>query len=201
MDRGDEDFTEHREIELALWRTGGYFFDRGRTLPALSSFRRLLRYTADPGMKAACLLSIGQLMERTGRYDDAARYYTLAFPLGSGCDDTWYFLNNNLGYCLNILGRHDEAEAYCRAAIGIDPKRHNAHKNLGLSLLGLVEHAEAASCFIKATTICPTDTRAFRHLEDLIGQNRNLLRECPGLENKIEMCREIMQIAWNSRPV
>lgn len=195
MDRGDEDFTDDREIESALWRTGGYFFERERTLPALSSFRRLLGFTADTGMKAACLLSIGQLMERTGRYDDAARYYTLAFPLGPGCDDTWYFLNNNLGYCLNILGRHEEAEGHCRAAIAINPQRHNAHKNLGLSLLGQGEYPEAASCLITATNMCPTDTRAFHHLENLIAQDRNLLRKCPDLGNQIEGCMEIIRIA------
>ena len=72
-----------------------------------------------------------------------------------------------MGYCLNELGRHREAEAYCRKAITIDPRRHNAWKNLGIALEGLGQHADAAAAWIEAATLCPEDERAKRLLEKL----------------------------------
>jgi hypothetical protein len=63
--------------------------------------------------------------------------------------------------------------ACCRAAVAIDPRRRNAHKNLGVALQGLGRYAEAARSYLRAADICPADTRALRLLQALIAP-------CPG---------------------
>jgi Flp pilus assembly protein TadD len=88
---------------------------------------------------------------------------------------------------LNILRRHPEAEANCRAAIAIDPSRHNAYKNLGLALAGQGRPLEAARCLLEADRRCPTDGRARRHLAELLAENPELLIADPALT---AACRE-----------
>ena len=102
----------------------------GKMLPLLDS----------PDDKAECFLTMGRLMEQLGKYPEALETYARAFDLPQAANETWYFLNNNRAYCLNQVGRHREAEAFCRAAIEINPSRHNAHKNLGIALMNLGRH-------------------------------------------------------------
>jgi tetratricopeptide (TPR) repeat protein len=64
-------------------------------------------------------LKMGSIMERIDDYEAAITFYKQAFslePLDSGVS---YFIHNNLGYCLNRVKRHSEAEPYCLAAIKI----------------------------------------------------------------------------------
>lgn len=91
-----------------------------------------------------------------------------------------------MGYCLNKLGRHSEAEEYCRAAIEINPNRYNAHKNRGLSLQHQSRHAEAARSFILATKLCPEDGRALEHLRDLISAHPEIAEDIPELMELFE---------------
>lgn len=80
---------------------------------------------------------------------------------------------------MNILRRHADAEVHTRAAIAIDPKRHNAHKNLGLALAGQGRLGEAAHCLLEADRRCPPDTRARGHLTELLADNPELLEADP----------------------
>ena len=99
-------------------------------------------------------------------------------------------LNNNLGYSLNQVGRHGEAEACCRAAIAIDAGRHNAHKNLGISLEGQGKYLEAAQCFLKAAQAAPDDLRALGHLEDLLARHEEIGTNHPEILEAAQECRE-----------
>jgi tetratricopeptide (TPR) repeat protein len=67
---------------------------------------------------------------------------------------------NNLGFALNQLGRYADGEALSGQAIALDPRRANAHKNLGLSLQGQGHVVEAARAFVTATQVGPSDDRA-----------------------------------------
>jgi tetratricopeptide (TPR) repeat protein len=116
---------------------------------------------------------MGQIIEDSDDYLGAAKAYARAFTLPPGTDATWYLLHNNLGYCLNILGRHAEAEALCRGAVEIDPTRHNAFKNLGVSLQGLGRLEEAAECYRRAAKLCPEDGRAQRLLDQLRAERQD----------------------------
>lgn len=124
--------------------------------------------------RAHCLLNLGRLREQADDWPGAARWYARAFWLQPGTDETWYFLHNNLGYCLNRLGEHRGAEAYCRRAVEIDPLRHNAWKNLGTALEGLGRYAEAARAWVEAATLCPEDERAVRLLRKLAAERPEL---------------------------
>ena len=98
--------------------------------------------------------------------------------------DILYFLNNNLGYSMIMLGRHTEAEGYCEKAINLNPNRHNVFKNLGLSLQGQGVYTGAAANFMQAVRICSVDfdPRALNHLEDLLFNHPEVMSEIDGIK-------------------
>jgi len=128
----------------------------------------------------------GLIFEKMGDYRSAIECYREAFSLPREKDRTWYFLHNNLGYCLNQLGRHDEAEKMCRAAIEIDPGSYNAYKNLGVALQGQGIYPEAAVLFLRAAFAFPPDPRSIGHLEDLLSNHREEVeREIPDIADHL----------------
>jgi tetratricopeptide (TPR) repeat protein len=145
------------------------------TKSAEESCRRFLESNSSPEAKAYYCLSAGQEMERRRDYEAAVACYSLAFGLTPQNDDVWYFLHNNLGYCLNHFGRYVEAEAYCLQAIEINPARHNAYKNLGVSLQGQGQYLAAAEQFLKAAQLRPDDPRALAHLKGLLDQHPEVI--------------------------
>ena len=140
---------------------------KGRFAAAQDYFELLLKDADSEAVKAYCFLSIGQLQEQQEDYAAAIEWYRKAFRLHPGTDGTWYLLHNNLGYCLNRFGLHAEAEQLCRKAIGIDPRRHNAHKNLGIALESQGFLAAAAREYLAAARLQPEDRRASRLLRRL----------------------------------
>ena len=136
---------------------------------AEESCRRFLETDSTPTAKAYFCLCAGQEMERQQNYEAAIACYSLAFGLTPGTDDVWYFLHNNLGFCLNHFEKYEEAEPYCRQAVEMYPARHNAYKNLGISLQGQAQYLAAAEQFLKAVLICSNDPRALSDLK-LLGQ-------------------------------
>lgn len=157
----------------------------GKHEAALSYLEKAFFITDDPTELARIHLAIGTVYERARDYRSAAERYKAAFTLPKEEDETWYFLNNNLGYSLNQLGRCAEAEGYCRAAIGIDPQRHNAHKNLGIALQGQERYSEAAACFLHAALISPQDPRSLRHLDELLREHlKEVEKDIPAIGEK-----------------
>jgi tetratricopeptide (TPR) repeat protein len=152
--------------------------------------QRLINATVDPEKKAQYFLRMGQLMEHIRNYEAAITFYRQAFSLEPTHNTVWYFINNNLGFCLNHFKRHVEAEPYCRAAIKIDPLRQNAYKNLGISLEGQGKYARAAEFYIKAVHTNAVDARAFVLLEDLVMKHQEIKFELPDIQTQIEKCRE-----------
>lgn len=57
------------------------------------------------------------------------------------------------GAIAGLRGDHALAEAYCREAIGIDPKMATAHYNLGIALRNQGRFAEARDAFLHATRL------------------------------------------------
>lgn len=62
-------------------------------------------------------------------------------------------------------------------AISLDARRHNAHKNLGVSLSGQGRYSEAAWRFLRAAELCPRDPRAAEHLFELLASHPEVLKE------------------------
>jgi tetratricopeptide (TPR) repeat protein len=128
-----------------------------------------------PDERAFGYLLLGGLGERRADWGDAVHQYGKVLAEGPSDEKILYFGNNNLGYSLIQLERFDEAEPYCLTAIGIDPNRHNAHKNLGLVRQGQQRLGEAAACFIEAYRLRPSDRRSWHLLQALLAREPDLL--------------------------
>lgn len=180
----------------ALWKLV-HFYDRvGRHADALRRLAELLARAAEPADRALLLLTMGQSSEKLGNYEGAAGHYEQARALEPA--DPWvaYFVHNNLGYCMNELGRFAEAERLCRRAIELDSARANAFKNLGIALQGLGRLADAARAFLDATWTTPRDGRAHALLEQLL-EAHPALRETFGAEAR--SATEIVAAAQGER--
>jgi tetratricopeptide (TPR) repeat protein len=161
----------------ALWQLARFYKQTGQLDKALVRLRQLLEWLAGPEDRARCFLNMGQAMEQARRYPAAANYYKQALALEPMHTSTWYFVNNNLAFCLIAMDRFAEAEVYCRKAIETDPNRPNAYKNLGTALSGQGQYREAAQCFIAATQVNAADNRAFLLLRDLLRDHPELVFE------------------------
>ncbi len=174
-------------LDDSVWQLARFYSMVNRAPEATGRVRWLLARTDDPAKRAGGYLALGQLLEQQHRYAEAELIYTEGLAIRPATGATGYFLHNNRGYCLNLLGRHAEAEAHCRAAIEIDATRYNAHKNLGLALAGQGRYAEAAHCLLEADRRWPADGRARRHLAELLATHPEILEEDPVLA---AVCRE-----------
>lgn len=109
----------------------------GRPRRALEYARRALTVVEESQELIRCYLMLGLIEERLGDYYFAIAYYSLGLSHKPSDKGLSYFFNNSLAYCLNVLGKYEESEPYCREAIHTDVRRHSAHKNLGVCLQGL----------------------------------------------------------------
>jgi len=180
---------EHRHLTLELV----VLYSRsGQHGLAMQHLRRLLQGTADTAEQVDYLLGLGQLMEQVGDFAGASVFYGEGLDLGRGPADARYLLHSHLGHCLNQSGRHREAEGHCRAAIAIDPDRHDAHENLAVALEGQGRPAAAAELFIRAVHLCPANARALRRLDQLMAAHGSVVAEIPDIAAKLDECRELV---------
>lgn len=173
----------------ALWNLAYFYSQAGRQERSQTYLERYIASTDDPEKRAGGFLALGQSMEKMKDYESAISFYSRAFVLEPANNGTWYLIHNNLGFCLNHFGRYSEAEGYCRSAIKIAPSRHNAYKNLGVSLAGQGDFANAADSFIKATKANASDGRALKLLEQLLIEHPEVRAEMPDIEERIQECR------------
>lgn len=130
-------------------------------------------------------LSEGCRQERIQDWEGAIESYRRAQEAESSDPLVRYFANNNLGYSLLQMGRYDEAEEYCEAAIEINPAQYNAHKNLGLARAGQGRWLDAALSLVEASRLCPENTRAWLHLQKLLSEKPALIDQSAELENAV----------------
>ena len=175
-----------RKINTAIEAAG-----RGRYAKASDCFRTVLELSDAPELRSYCLLCLGRVEEKQERWGVALEWYLRAFEMDQGSDETWYFLNNNAGYCMNRLGRYREAEAFCRMAIGIDVERSNGWKNLGTSLEGLGRWSAAAEAYLEATERCPADTRSMGLLQGLLEEHPEAVARVPEFAARLVACQSL----------
>lgn len=77
----------------------------------------------------------------------------------------------------------------------INPERHNAYKNLGITFDGKGDYPTAAKCFVAAVKINAADPHSLVYLEKLIEQHNELLTQMPELSEKLEECRDAVKAA------
>jgi tetratricopeptide (TPR) repeat protein len=128
---------------------------------------------------SAALLTLGSDAEKNRDYGQAVKYYLKGLENYPNPEDkdTAYFLHNNAGFGFNMIGDYVSGADYCKTAIEIDPARHNAYKNLGISMEGMGNYIEAAQSYIMATKTCPQDKRAYTLLKDLLAKRPELLEK------------------------
>jgi tetratricopeptide (TPR) repeat protein len=181
------------DVIQALRGCAGECAEKGYLAACCAYMEKALPLLEDPAEKAACLLSLGRIREQMADFGAALRVYSRAFELPQERNETWYFLHNNLAYCLNREGRYEEAEKHCRMAIRINRRRHNAHKNLGVALQGRGRYVAAAKSFLRATRLCPVDARALGLLQELLTSHGEVLEEEPGIRSQLLECHEAVQ--------
>jgi len=171
----------------------------GRLDRALEVLETLLADEADGDDKARWTLTAGILVEGVGDFAAAAALYRRALAFGPGDEEVAYFVHNNLAFSLNQTGEFAEGEAQARAAIALDPERHNAHKNLGVALENGGRIEEAARSYVAAVHAEASDSRALTHLESMVQAHPRLLELDPGLEEEIARCRQAVATALAAR--
>jgi tetratricopeptide (TPR) repeat protein len=177
---------------LALWQLARFYKQTRQPEKALVRLRQLLDWLPTAEDLAKCYLCMGQTMEMARDFPAAAGYYKEALALEPMHTATWYFVNNNLAFCLNSLDRFAEAENYSRKAIQTDPNRCNAYKNLGAALAGQGQFSDAAQCLIAATQVNAADDRAFFMLRDLLRDHPELQFE---FNNAALCCQRAVEAA------
>ncbi|MCG6534817.1 MAG: tetratricopeptide repeat protein [Syntrophales bacterium LBB04] len=162
---------------LSLQRGGGNYI------------RTAVQFSGGWGREAAKALPLSGPSHGAAQYEAAAAAYTEALQLTPSRNDTWYSIYNSLGYSLIRCERFREAESYCRAACEIDPRRHNAVRNLGLAFQGQGRYREAARSFMTAMNLCPDDLRAYVHMEDLLYNHEEIASDMPDIMTQVEKCK------------
>lgn len=147
----------------------------------------LAESAADLELRALCYVCLGGSYERTGEFEEAIGRYRRAMALEPCLQFAAYFLHNNLAYCLNLFGRHAEAERLCRVAIKVDAGRPDAFKNLGVSLEGQDDYLGAFEAWVQATRLDASDDCAYTLMEMMIEVHPELF-DTPGVREQLEDC-------------
>jgi len=162
----------------------------GRIEESLAVLKTMMESDADLGPKARALYVAASSIEQTGEYERAAWFYRAVNSMKSEDRLVLYFGRNNLAYCLNQLGRNEEAADEARAAIAQDPNIHNAHKNLGVALEGMGDLIAAAESYREASRLNPLDRRAHKHLETMVTLHPELAKQLEWLAAHLELYRD-----------
>lgn len=179
-----------------LWDLARLYSITGRQQIALQYTQKLISRSDNLETIAEGYVAQGQLLEQISNWQAAIACYERALALRPTEPQYWYLAHNNLGYCLNQLGRYAEAEDYCRAAIEINPSRANAFKNLGLSLQGQGKLAAAARSFVDAVKANASDPRAAQHLQELVARHRAAVEaEIPDIDELLRESQGAVELA------
>jgi tetratricopeptide (TPR) repeat protein len=140
---------------------------------------------------AHCYLALGQIATDQQRYQAALSHFTAALELTPKKRTVVYVLHNNIGYCLNALGRFGDGEKHCRMAIQIDWTRASGYRNLGVSLNGQKNIVGAAWALVEAVKADETDNRAGILLRSLLALHPVLAVECPWVMENLNSDRNM----------
>jgi tetratricopeptide (TPR) repeat protein len=169
------------EEEYFRWMlfTVGYYRGVKKAAAAKQLLEKFLDRTSNPEYHVQCHLALGQIATDEQNMDAAITHFSAALDLRPGNKKIEYILNNNLGYCLNMAGRYDAAERYCRVALDLNWTRPSAYRNLGISFHGQGKLASAAWALLEAVKMDSADDRARTLLKKLASDHPTLAVQCP----------------------
>ncbi len=158
----------------------GYYRSIGKADAAVGLLEDFLKKkVADDEKKAHCQLALGQIATDDQRLESALEHFKAALAFAPRKKKIAYVIHNNIGYCLNRLGRFADAERHCRTAIEINWKRASGYRNLGVSLQGQGELTGAAWALVEAVKLEVSDERARALLEKFIAEHPAMIVQCP----------------------
>ena len=164
----------------------GFYRGINKINEAIDLLEAFIKSNRNAENKAHCHLALGQIATDEKRFAVALEHFNAALALRPEKRKVKYVLHNNIGFCLNQLNRHVEAEKHCRAAIDIDWTRASAFRNLGISLKGQGNLIGAAWVLVEAINADPTDTRARQIVEQVVKGNPSLAAQCPWLSGALD---------------
>ena len=173
----DEDYFRWLLFVVAFYR-GIEKIESARALLQL-----FLETTNDAEHKAHCHLALGQIATDEQKLETALNHFNTALRFEPQKQKVAYVLHNNMSYCLNQLGRFNEAEQQCRAAIEIDARRASAYRNLGISLEGQNNIVAAVWALVESIKMDSADDRAREILKRIMSAQPTLAVQCPWIED------------------
>lgn len=179
LDRLKTSTTEEDYFRWTLFVVG-YYRSIGKADAAIALLQDFLKKkVADDEKNAHCQLALGQIATDDQRLDEALVHFQAALQFEPRKKKIAYVIHNNIGYCLNRLGRFVDAERHCRTAIAINWKRASGYRNLGVSLQGQGELIGAAWALVEAVKLEVSDERARALLEKFIAEHPGIIVRCP----------------------
>ncbi|MGH7928090.1 MAG: hypothetical protein ACREQV_09865, partial [Candidatus Binatia bacterium] len=91
------------------------------------------------------------------------------------------------------VGRYDEGERHCRAALELNWTRPSAYRNLVVSFHGQGKLASAAWALLEAVKMDASDDRARTLLNKLASDNPSLTLQCPWLMDGLDPTRKAVK--------
>jgi tetratricopeptide (TPR) repeat protein len=146
---------------------------------ASALLRGFIEKSHNDEQKAHCHLTLGQIATDEQRFEAAVGHFNAALELKPRPKKITYVLQNNVAYCLNMLGRYIEGERHCRLAVELNGNRASGYRNLGVSLKGQGKIVEALWALVEAAKLDVSDERARVLLRTLIVENPHLTIQCP----------------------
>ena len=157
----------------------GFYRGISRVESARALLDRFLEQSNDSEQKAHCHLTLGQIATDEQRFETALRHFATALELGPKRKKVIYVLQNNMGYCFNLLGRYGDGEQHCRKAIETNWTRASGYRNLGVSFQGQGNLVGAAWALVEAAKADMLDGRARALLEKLLAEHPAIIVRCP----------------------
>jgi tetratricopeptide (TPR) repeat protein len=164
----------------------GYYRGIERADAAKELLRRFLGGTNNAKYHVQCQLALGQIATDEQKMDAAIAHFSAAIELQPASEKIEYILQNNLGYCLNMVGRYDEGERHCRTALDLNWTRPSAYRNLGISFHGQGKLTSAAWALQEAIKMDGSDERARMLLKKLLSDHPSLFLQCPWLVDGLD---------------
>jgi tetratricopeptide (TPR) repeat protein len=178
QERLEDSKTEEDHFRWMLFLVG-YYRSISKMEAATALLERFVEKSNNDEQKAHCQLALGQIATDDQRLEAALSHFRAALDFHPKKKRVSYVLHNNIGYCLNMLGRYIEGEKHCRMAIEIKWKRASGYRNLGVSLQGQGHLVGAAWAFFEAIKAEVSDPRAHALLEKLVAEHPAIAIQCP----------------------
>lgn len=164
----------------------GYYRGMDRLNAAKALLQRFVASSENKEHRVHCFLALGQIATDEKELESAVKQFSAALELAPAAAKVKYVLHNNLGYCLNALGRYGDGERHCRKALEIDWVRASAYRNLGLSFQGQSNLIGAAWALAEAAKADPADDRARAIMTKLLADNPALFTRCPWVTDVLD---------------